>query len=108
MFPISSVDRVAVNALGCSMDHNPGPIMVTLPGEVSMQMDRPKTSPMIEECPAVRATPDQHRQPQRKQPARVQDFAGGQLYLEHAGSPSSSTSVRTLIVVNGLDELPPI
>ena len=36
MFPIQfGKTEVAVNALGYTMDHNPGPIMICLPGEVS-------------------------------------------------------------------------
>ena len=37
MFPIQfGKTEVAINALGYTMDHNPGPIMVCLPGEVSL------------------------------------------------------------------------
>ena len=37
MFPVQmGKSEVCRNVLGYSMDHNPGPIMVCLPGEVSM------------------------------------------------------------------------
>lgn len=107
MFPIQfGKTEVAVNALGYTMDHNPGPVMVCLPGEVSAhKWVAQKLNPMIEETPAVRATltsTDSRNGANRRE---FKDFAGGQLYIEHAGSPSrlKSTSVRTLIV-DELDE----
>lgn len=107
MFPIQfGKTEVAVNALGCTMEHNPGPIMVTLPGEVSMhKWVAQKLNPMIEETPAVRATLTSVASRDGANRREFKDFAGGQLYIEHAGSPSrlKSTSVRTLIV-DELDE----
>ncbi|HPC23655.1 MAG TPA: phage terminase large subunit family protein, partial [Phycisphaerae bacterium] len=107
MFPIQfGKTEIAVNALGYTMDHNPGPIMVCLPGEVSLhKWVAQKLGPMLEETPAVRATlasTDSRNGSNRRE---FKDFAGGQLYLEHAGSPQrlKSTSVRTLIV-DELDE----
>lgn len=102
MFPIQiGKTEIALNALGYTMDHNPGPIMVCLPGEAGMNAwVAQKLSPMLEETPAVQraltstATRDSANQ------RTFKDFAGGQLYLEHAGSPQrlKSKSVRTLIV----------
>ena len=107
MFPIQfGKTEVAVNALGYTMDHNPGPIMVTLPGEVSMhKWTAQKLNPMIDETPAVRATLTSVASRDGSNRREFKDFAGGQLYIEHAGSPSrlKSTSVRTLIV-DELDE----
>lgn len=107
MFPIQfGKTEIAVNALGYTMEHNPGPIMVCLPGEVSLhKWVAQKLGPMLEETPAVRATlasTDSRNGSNRRE---FKDFAGGQLYLEHAGSPQrlKSTSVRTLIV-DELDE----
>ena len=97
---------VAVNALGYTMDHNPGPVMVTLPGEVSMhKWVAQKLNPMIEETPAVRTTLTSTDSRNGSNRREFKDFAGGQLYIEHAGSPSrlKSTTVRTLIV-DELDE----
>ena len=106
-FPIQfGKTEVAVNGLGYTMDHNPGPVMVTLPGEVSLhKWVAQKLNPMIEECPAVRATLTSTDSRNGSNRREFKDFAGGQLYIEHAGSPSrlKSTSVRTLIV-DELDE----
>ncbi len=107
MFPIQfGKTEVAVNALGYTMDHNPGPVMVCLPGEVSAhKWVAQKLNPMIEETPAVRATLTSTDSRNGSNRREFKDFAGGQLYIEHAGSPSrlKSTSVRTLIV-DELDE----
>lgn len=107
MFPIQfGKTEVAVNALGYTMDHNPGPVMVCLPGEVSMhKWVAQKLNPMIEETPAVRATLTSTDSRNGSNRREFKDFAGGQLYIEHAGSPSrlKSTTVRTLIV-DELDE----
>jgi phage terminase large subunit GpA-like protein len=107
MFPIQAgKTECAVNILGYSMEHNPGPIMVCLPGEVSMnKWVQQKLNPMIEECPVVQETLTTLASRDASNTRTFKDFAGGQLYLEHAGSPSrlKSTSVRTLIV-DELDE----
>ena len=107
MFPIQfGKTEIAVNVLGYTMDNHPGPIMVCLPGEVSQQKwVAQKLNPMLEETPSVQATltsTDSRNGANRRE---FKDFAGGQLYIEHAGSPSrlKSTSVRTLIV-DELDE----
>ena len=106
-FPIQyGKTMVAVAALGYTMDHNPGPVMVTLPGEVSMhKWVAQKLNPMIEETPAVRTTLTSTDSRNGSNRREFKDFAGGQLYIEHAGSPSrlKSTTVRTLIV-DELDE----
>lgn len=107
MFPIQfGKTEVAVNALGYTMDHNPGPVMVCLPGEVSMnKWVAQKLNPMLDETPAAQRALTSVASRDSSNTRTFKDFAGGQLYLEHAGSPSrlKSTSVRTLIV-DELDE----
>lgn len=102
MFPIQfGKTEIAVNLVGYTMDHNPGPIMVCLPGEVSMnKWVMQKLTPMIEETPAALRALTSVASRDSANTRTFKDFAGGQLYLEHAGSPSrlKSTSVRTLIV----------
>ena len=105
MIPTHNTE-IAANTLGYTMAHNPGPVMVCLPGEVSMhKWVNQKLNPMIEETPAVAGTLDSLKSRDASNTKTFKDFAGGQLYLEHAGSPSrlKSTSVRTLIV-DELDE----
>ena len=106
-FPIQfGKTEVAINTLGYTMDHNPGPVMVCLPGEVSMQKwVAQKLNPMIEETPVVREALSSTSSRDGANRREFKDFAGGQLYIEHAGSPQrlKSTTVRTLLV-DELDE----
>src|SRR5690348_7997760 len=107
MFPIQfGKTEIAVNGLGYTMDHNPGPVMVCLPGEVGRdKWVAQKLNPMLEETPAAHRALTSVASRDSSNTRTFKDFAGGQLYLEHAGSPSrlKSTSVRTLIV-DELDE----
>ena len=102
MWPIQyGKTEVAINALGYCMDHDPGPIMVCLPGEVSMnKWVAQKLHPAIEETPAMQRALRSVASRDAANTRTFKDFAGGQLYIEHAGSPSrlKSTTVRTLLV----------
>ena len=102
MWPIQfGKTEVAINTLGYCMDHDPGPVMVCLPGEVSMnKWVAQKLGPMIDETPAVKRSLTSVASRDAANTRTFKDFVGGQLYIEHAGSPSrlKSTSVRTLIV----------
>lgn len=101
-FPIQfGKTEVAINTLGYTMEHYPGPVMVCLPGEVSLQKwVAQKLNPMIEETPAVRELLTSTASRDGANRREFKDFAGGQLYIEHAGSPQrlKSTTVRTLLV----------
>jgi phage terminase large subunit GpA-like protein len=107
MFPIQfGKTEVAINTLGYTMAHNPGPVMVCLPGEVAMnKWIAQKLQPMLDETPAVRQVLTTVATRDGANRRDFKDFIGGQLYIEHAGSPQrlKSTSVRTLIV-DELDE----
>jgi len=107
MFPIQyGKTEVAINVTGYTMNHNPGPLMVCLPTEVSMnKWVNQKLNPMIEETKAVRDVLTSVKSRESANTRTFKDYLGGQLYLEHAGSPSrlKSTSVRTMIV-DELDE----
>lgn len=102
MFPIQfGKTEVAINALGYAMDHDPCPIMVCLPGEVSQQKwVAQKLQPAIDESPAMKRALTSVASRDSSNTRTFKDFAGGQLYIEHAGSPSrlKSTTVRKLLV----------
>ncbi len=102
MFPIQSgKTETALNALGYFMANGSGPVMVCLPGEVGMnKWINQKLSPMIEETVAVQDVLTSQNSRNSANTKEFKDFIGGQLYLEHAGSPSrlKSTSVKFLIV----------
>lgn len=102
MFPIQfGKTEVAINTVGYGIEHDPGPMMVCLPGEVSMnKWISQKLQPMLDETASVRAVLTSTASRDGANRREFKDFAGGQLYLEHAGSPSrlKSASVRRLIV----------
>lgn len=102
MFPIQfGKTEVAVNALGYYMTESPGPVMVCLPGEVSQQKwINQKLNPMIEETEVVQQTLISTNSRNAANTKDFKDFIGGQLYIEHAGSPArlKSTTVKYLIV----------
>lgn len=89
------------NVAGYTMCEVGGPIMVCLPGQVSLDkwIDQ-KLNPLLEETPAVRRMLSSTASRDAANRRTFKEFEGGQLYLEHAGNPVrlKSTSVRTLIV----------
>jgi phage terminase large subunit GpA-like protein len=107
MWPIQfGKTEIEVNALGYIMDHSPGPTMVCLPGEVTMtKWVNQKLTPMIDETPVVKNALTSVSSRDSSNTRTFKDFQGGQLYMEHAGSPSrlKSTTVKYLIV-DELDE----
>lgn len=106
-FPIQfGKTEVAANWIGYTMDHDPAPIMVCLPGEVSLQKwVAQKLQPMLDETPAAARALTSVSSRDASNTRTFKDFAGGQLYIEHAGSPQrlKSTTVKKLIV-DELDE----
>ena len=107
MFPIQlGKTEVLLNDIGYTMDRDPCPVMICLPGEVSLnKWVAQKLQPMIDETPAVRASLSSVASREAANTRTFKDFAGGQLFVEHAGSPSrlKSTTVRKLRV-DELDE----
>lgn len=107
MFPIQyGKTAIAQNVLGYIMDHAPGPVMVCLPAEVSMtKWVQQKLQPMIDETPELKRALTSVASRDSSNTRTFKDFQGGQLYVEHAGTPSrlKSTSVKYLIV-DELDE----
>ena len=107
MFPIQfGKTEIAINWLGYTMDHNPGPVMVCLPGEVSMnKWIAQKLNPALAETHAMQRALTSVASRDSANQRNFKDFEGGQLYIEHAGSPQrlKSTTVRYM-VVDELDE----
>lgn len=102
IFPIQfGKSEFETNTLGYIMDQAPGPVMVCLPGEVSMnKWINQKLNPLIEETDAVREALTSTNSRNAANQKDFKDFAGGQLYIEHAGTPSrlKQTTVRYLLV----------
>lgn len=101
-FPVQfGKSELECNVAGYTMCEIGGPIMVCLPGQVSLDkwIDQ-KLNPLLEETPAVRRVLSSTASRDAANRRTFKEFEGGQLYLEHAGNPVrlKSTSVRTLIV----------
>ncbi len=101
-FPVQfGKSELECNVAGYTMCEIGGPIMVCLPGQVSLDkwIDQ-KLNPLLEETPAVRRVLSSTASRDTANRRNFKEFEGGQLYLEHAGNPVrlKSTSVRTLIV----------
>ena len=78
---------VAQSVIGYSIDHDPCPVMVALPGEVLMtKWIKQKLNTLIEETPAVREALSSTATRNGANQAAFKDFRGGQLYIEHAGN----------------------
>lgn len=86
-FPIQfGKSQLATNALAYWMDYAPAPIMYALPGEVSQnKWIAQKLNPMIEVVPTVRKALSSTASRDSANQRTFKDFAGGQLYVEHAG-----------------------
>jgi phage terminase large subunit GpA-like protein len=86
-FPIQiGKTEVGVNWICYTMDHDPAPMMVCLPGEASQaKWLQQKLQPTIEvtECMQRSLTSTSSRNAANR--AEFKDFAGGQLMIEHAG-----------------------
>lgn len=111
MFPIQfGKSQIATNSIAYWMDYAPAPIMYALPGEASMsKWVNQKLNPMIEVCKAVRKALSSTASRDSSNQRTFKDFAGGQLYVEHMGSPQrlKSTTVKNL-VVDEIDEAPQV
>jgi phage terminase large subunit GpA-like protein len=102
IFPIQiGKTEFELNALGYCMDHDPGPVMVVLPDDITLgNWTNQKLNPLIDETPAIgRALTSSNSRNAANQKA-FKDFAGGQLYVEHGKTPSRLTlkSIRTVFV----------
>ena len=108
IFPIQfGKSEIITNAVSYTIDHDPCPIMVAFPGDASLEKFRnQKLVPLIEDTPAVAAALTSMASRTAANRANFKDFAGGQLQLEHAGSPVrlKSSSIKRLLV-DELDSL---
>jgi len=102
LFPIQfGKSEIETNILGYTMEENPQPIMVVLPGEVSMNkwIDQ-KLNPLIDETPSVQRVLTSIASRESSNRRSFKDFQGGQLYIEHAGNPVrlKSTAAGMILV----------
>jgi phage terminase large subunit GpA-like protein len=93
--------------IGYTMCENPGPIMVVLPGEVSMdKFINQKLTPLLDDTPACTAALSSTSSRSARNTHGFKDFDGGQLYIEHAGNEKrlKSTSAR-LVLADEFDSM---
>lgn len=101
IFPIQfGKSEMETNVLGYTMEENPQPIMVVLPGEVSMNkwIDQ-KLNPLLEETPALQRVLTSTSSRESSNRRSFKDFHGGQLYIEHAGNPLRIKSTSAGLVL---------
>ena len=102
MFPIQyGKSSILTNVMGYTMVNNPSPQMICFPSDVSLQkFSNQKLIPLIQECPAVKDVLTSTASRESSNKKDFKDYQGGQLYLEHSGSPSrlKSTSVKVLLI----------
>lgn len=93
--------EIETNIIGYTMCEDPGPVMVVLPGEVSMnKFINQKLNPLLEETPACAEALTSTASRNSSNTRGFKDFAGGQLYMEHTGNAKrlKSTSARLVLV----------
>jgi phage terminase large subunit GpA-like protein len=93
--------EIETNIIGYTMCEDPGPIMVVLPGEVSMnKFINQKLNPLLDETPACKEALTSTASRNSSNTRGFKDFAGGQLYMEHTGNAKrlKSTSARLVLV----------
>ena len=102
MLPIQfGKSEILINIMAYSMAECPAPMMLCFPSEVSMtKFNNQKLKPLIEETPIIAELLTTQASRESANTKWFKDFNGGQLYLEHAGSPArlKSTSVKILLV----------
>ena len=102
MIPIQfGKTEIELNTLGCMIDTDPGPIMVVLPDDITMNawIDQ-KLKTLIDDTPEVSAALSSTASRNSSNQKAFKDFAGGQLFVEHAktGTRLTLKSERTLLV----------
>lgn len=107
MFPAQfGKTAIALNTIGYVMDHAPGPLMVALPGEVTFnKWINQKLNPTLESCERMQSALSSTASRDSSNQRAFKDFTGGQLFLEHAGSPGRlKLATIKILIVDELDE----
>ena len=101
IFPIQfGKSEFETNVIGYTMCENPGPIMVVLPGEVSQdKFINQKLNPLLEETDACTQALTSTSSRNASNTRGFKDFAGGQLYIEHAGNAKRLKSTSAKLVL---------
>jgi phage terminase large subunit GpA-like protein len=105
IFPIQDgKTEFELNVLGYVMDIDPGPVMVVLPDDISMNAwINQKLSTLIDGTPAVQRALTSSASRDGANQKAFKDFLGGQLYIEHAKTATRLTLKSARVVL--VDEL---
>lgn len=92
--------EIELNILGYTMTENPMPVLLALPGEVSMNkiIDQ-KVAPMISTTEAIQQVMVSLASRESSNRRNFKDFEGGQLFIEHAGNPVRLKSTSAGLVL---------
>lgn len=93
--------EIITNIMAYKMVEAPAPMMCCFPAEVSLtKFVNQKLKPLIEETPIISNVLTSTASRESSNTKTFKDFLGGQLYMEHAGSPArlKSTAVKDLLV----------
>ncbi|MDP3651058.1 MAG: phage terminase large subunit family protein [Rhodoferax sp.] len=101
IFPIQfGKSELETNVIGYTMCENPGPIMVVLPGEVSqLKFINQKLNPLLEETEACTSALTSTNSRNSSNTREFKDFAGGQIYIEHAGNAKRLKGTSAKLVI---------
>lgn len=97
---------VELNVIGYTMDHDPCPMMVVLPDDLTKDAwTLQKFNPMIDETPALQRALTSTASRDSANQRSFKDFKGGQLFIEH-GKTATRLALRTVkkILVDELDK----
>jgi len=93
--------EITANIVGYSMIHNSGPIQVALPSDVLRDLwIQQKLNLLIEETQCVQEVLISSNSRDASNTKYFKDFVGGQIYIDHAGSPDrlKGKSIKIMIV----------
>jgi phage terminase large subunit GpA-like protein len=107
MLPIQfGKTALELNALGYAMSHDPCPVIVFLPDDLTKDAwTLQKFNPMVENTPAVQRALTTSNSRDSANQRSFKDFAGGQLFIEH-GKTATRMALRTAkrILVDEIDK----
>jgi phage terminase large subunit GpA-like protein len=98
--------NIEVNVIGYAIDHDPCPMIVFLPDDLTKDAwTLQKFNPMIENTPAVRNKLTTTASRSTANQAAFKDFLGGQIFVEH-GKTATRMSLKTArrVLVDEIDK----
>jgi len=100
--------ETGLNWLGCSIDHDPGPMMLILPTvDIAKRFSKQRLAPMIRETPGLRARIRESRSRDGGNTTLTKEFPGGLLVVTGANSAAGLASMPSrLLYADEVDDYP--